>query len=305
MSGSVLTEEKTQCYNLEDGVTIQEIPKGTRQVEVWVPFVQSDEHQRVLGVEVEAPFPMVLHHDREWGNAILYGHLPSPQGSISFKVRYEVMRRPNRLTLDPSRVRPLAGQEWPFLRSLLPERFVRVDSEISDLAKEVVGEETNPLRQAKALYDYVTGTMKYDATQQSFKGSTDHALSCQIGNCNDIHALYISFARAVQIPSRLVMGFALEELQAGQCEVCGYHCWAESYLPGLGWIPVDASCACKYGHAGFGTLDLNHVAFSRGRDLLLEPPQRGERLLFFPSAYVEVDGVKHDRVERHLTFHPL
>jgi hypothetical protein len=79
MQGSVLTEEKIQSYQLEDGVTIQEIPKGARQVEVWVPFMQSDESQRVLGVEVDAPFPLALHYDREWGNAILYGHLPAPK----------------------------------------------------------------------------------------------------------------------------------------------------------------------------------------------------------------------------------
>jgi transglutaminase-like putative cysteine protease len=148
--------------------------------------------------------------------------------------------------------------------------------------------------------------MKYEAAQQSWKGSTDHALTCAVGNCNDIHALYLSLARALGIPSRLVMGFALEAPTPDQCEVCGYHCWTESFFQGLGWIPVDVSCACKYGPAHrFGTLALNHIAFSRGRDLLLVPPQRGDRLLYFASAYIEVDGTPYQEVERRLTFQEI
>jgi hypothetical protein len=40
-------------------------------------------------------------------------------------------------------------------------------------------------------------------------------------------------------------------------------------------------------------------------DNLLEPPQGGERLQFFPSAYVEVDGTPCHSVERRLRFEPV
>ncbi|MCI0484786.1 MAG: transglutaminase-like domain-containing protein [candidate division NC10 bacterium] len=298
------TEARVESYRLQDRVSIEEVPAGARQLEVWVPFLQSDEHQRVLGVKVEADVPLTLQYDREWGNGILHGRL-SPARKVELHISYQVLRWPARVALDPTRAQPLDGMPEAFLRSLLPERYVRVDAEMRERAVHIVGREKNPLKQAEALYDHVVGFMKYDATQQSWKGSTDHALTCQIGNCNDIHALYISLCRAIQIPARLVMGFALEAPSPEQCEVCGYHCWAETYVGGLGWIPVDASCACKYGHAGFGTLDLNHIAYSRGRDLLLEPPQRGERLLYFPAAYAEMDGTRHKHVERHLTFEAL
>ena len=72
----------------------------------------------------------------------------------------------------------------------------------------------------------------------------------------------MSYARAIDIPTRLVMGFAAENTD---CEVCGYHCWCESYISGLGWVPIDASCATKYHKEGLhGNLDLNHIAWSRG-----------------------------------------
>lgn len=168
------------------------------------------------------------------------------------------------------------------------------------------GVERNPLEQARLIYRYVTEKMTYDAAKQSWKGSTEHALVCSAGNCNDIHALFISLARSTGIPARLVLDQALESpSQPGvdTCEVCGYHCWAEFFVAGLGWIPVDASCACKYRTEGlFGELEMNHVAWSVGRDLLLVPPQQGPPVLFFAAPYAEADGQPYRAVERRLTF---
>ena len=48
--------------------------------------------------------------------------------------------------------------------------------------------------------------------------------------------------RASGIPARLKIGFSLP---SGQKEgtINGYHGWAEFYVNGMGWIPVDASRA--------------------------------------------------------------
>jgi transglutaminase-like putative cysteine protease len=144
-----------------------------------------------------------------------------------------------------------------------------------------------------------------NAEEQSWKGSTEHALVCSVGNCNDIHALFISLCRSIGIPSRFVMGQALEQpvIDKGEehCEICGYHCWAEFFAPGLGWLPVDASCACKYGkHQLFGDLEMNHIAWSVGRDILLHPVQKGDRLLYFVAPYAEVDGAVHKHINRRM-----
>ena len=306
MGKTTLQNEKIATYHLREEVAVRGLPGGDHRLDVWIPVPQNDGNQQVLEVTAESDADLSLHFDREWGNAILFGRL---QFGREFRagLDYLVSRRTVSPDTDPARARPLSGAPGPFLRSLAPERYVRVDEETREQAMQLLGAEKNPLNQARIFYDHVTGYMTYDQKGQSWKGSTDHALVCQVGNCNDIHALYISLCRSVGIPSRLVMGFALEEpAQGGEpCDLCGYHCWAETYIAGLGWVPVDASCACKYGHAGFGTLDLNHVAFSRGRDILLEPPQGGERLLFFPSAYVEVDGAPCSVVERRLRFEPV
>lgn len=207
--------------------------------------------------------------------------------------------------LHPDCVRPL---ETPalFERWLRAERFVDVDDKTRALAGEIAGDTTNVLDRARRIYDHVIGAMTYDAELQSWKGSTEHALVCATGNCNDIHALFISLCRSLGIPARLILGQALEApATPGEdaCELCGYHCWAEFFASGLGWIPVDASCACKYGkHGLFGDLEMNHVAWSVGRDIELSPPQKDERLLFFAGPYAEVDGVAYRVAGRHIRF---
>src|SRR5262249_42038477 len=65
---------------------------------------------------------------------------------------------------------------------------------------------------------------------------------------------------------------------------------------------LTTSCACQFGKAHLSRdLEMSHVAWSTGRDLLLVPSQRGDRLLFFAGPYAEVDGRPHP-VERAIRF---
>lgn len=302
-------ERRAAAYEVVDTFTVRGIPAEARCLDLWSPVIPDTPYQRVLDVAVDAPFPFTLGHDADQGNLILHGRIHQPvPGQVECRIRYRVERTP--LPGDQGRAWA-GGSPWtggpPALlaRFLRPEQHVEVSQRTRELAREIVGPESDPLEQARRIYDHVTGYMSYDAQQQSWKGSTEHALTCTVGNCNDIHALFISLCRSIGIPSRLVMGQALEAPAPGQedCEICGYHCWAEFFAPGLGWVPADASCACKYwkGHL-FGELELNHVAWSIGRDILLEPAQRGNRLLFFASPYAEVDGVPHAEIARGITF---
>src|SRR5262249_36580780 len=74
--------------------------------------------------------------------------------------------------------------------------------------------------------------------------------------------------------------------------VQGYHCWAEFYAPGAGWVPVDISEARKHPELKdyfFGNLSGNRVLMTRGRDLLLEPDAAGRRLNYFVYPMARAD----------------
>lgn len=292
-------------FEIRDRFTLTKSDDGTSCLEVWCPVIPDTSYQRVLDVAVDAPVPWTIEREREHGNLLLHSRLAgSTLQPIPFEVRYLVERAGVAPRLDPACVRRLTAPQLfsPYLQA---EQYVIVDDRMRALARTVVGEEHNPLLQARRIYNHVVQTMGYDSAKQSWKGSTEHALACAVGNCNDIHALFISLCRATGIPSRLILGQAFEPPPPGQeaCDLCGYHCWAEFFVSGLGWVPADASCACKYGrHHLFGDLELNHVAWSVGRDILLAPAQRGPRLLFFAGPYAERNGEPVGVQNRHISF---
>ena len=88
----------------------------------------------------------------------------------------------------------------------------------------------------------------------------------------------------------------------------GYHCWAEFYLDGLGWVPIDASEAWlnpSRHNFYFGSLDPDRVMLTTGRDLHLVPPQKGEALNYFVYPYAELDGQPYDGVKHQFSFRDL
>jgi transglutaminase-like putative cysteine protease len=158
---------------------------------------------------------------------------------------------------------------------------------------------------ARAIYDRVTGMMKYDKSGTGWgRGDALFACSAKRGNCTDFHALLIGMARSAGIPARFAIGLPLPESR-GSGEISSYHCWAELYVTGRGWIPVDSSEAAKNPAKRdyfFGHHDENRLEFSRGRDLRLVPSQQGPPLNFFVYPYAEVDGRPHDAIEHKFTF---
>src|SRR5262249_29745112 len=247
-----ITATDLHRYAISDRFEVTIAAKSQESLQIWCPIISDTPYQRVLDIKVAAPRPWRMTRESEFGNVMFYGDYAGPiAATLSFTIDYIVERLPVIQVLDPSLARPLEAKQL-FARTLGPEQFVDVDDKTCSLARDVTAGEMNPLHRARRIYDYVAGTMRYDAAQQSWKGSTEHAVVCSVGNCNDIHALFVSLCRSNGIPARFVLGQALEAPLPGQenCDLCGYHCWAEFFVAGLGWLPADASCACKYGKHG-------------------------------------------------------
>jgi transglutaminase-like putative cysteine protease len=144
----------------------------------------------------------------------------------------------------------------------------------------------------RAFYDYVVKTMRYSKEGEGWgQGDAVWACTSKYGNCTDFHSLFLGMARSQGIPARFVIGFPITPSEPSGT-VGGYHCWAEAWDPNRGWVPFDASEAWKAKRFDdyFGTLPSDRIAFTIGRDLVLEPSQRSEPLNYFVYPYAEVDG---------------
>ncbi|MBI4539387.1 MAG: hypothetical protein HY704_07760 [Gemmatimonadetes bacterium] len=178
-------------YEIHDHARVG-APDPSGVLDIWSPVIPDTPSQRILDIEVTAPGSWQIQHEAELGNVILHSRSAVPARSAAeLHLGYVVERMPVEYRLDSELVGATATPLL-FSRALSAERFVDVDDRIRALARDIVGTEKNILVPARLLYDHVTRTMAYDAAQQSWKGSTEHALVCSVGNCNDIHALFMS-----------------------------------------------------------------------------------------------------------------
>lgn len=270
------------------------LPGGAKSSRIWIPLPQSDPYQTINDLRIESAFAYSTHRDSEYGNAYVYLEVPAAkvEGAAEVRVHFQATRQEHRVALgaQPVAAKMGAGELQRFLQ---PDRRVPLGGIIGELSAQETRGMQDPVAKARAIYDYVLATMRYDKSGTGWgNGDAIWACTAKRGNCTDFHSLFIGMMRAAGIPARFEIGFSLPEDQHGGT-IPGYHCWAEFYVEPYGWIPVDASEAWKHPEKKnyfFGAHDDDRLQFSVGRDIRLDPPQQGEPLNYFIYPYAEVDG---------------
>lgn len=316
------------------------VPEGAKRVRIWFAFPQEDPAQQVRDFWVEAPYPYRIEPDSE-GNKVLFLEAENPkEKELTIVESFTLGRSEVRSGVDPSKATPLSDSDRAGMeRYLRPNKYVVIDDSIRQLADQIAGDEKNPVLAARKIYDWVLRNIDYWVKDPKTKkaspvGSTTYCLIFRTGNCTDFESLWTSLARAKGIQTRIVYGSFFKPEFDGQNQDQSYHCWAQFYAPGLGWVPHDVSVADLYagdfattpdnealvrrttadGTYGsdlervnyyFGNLDERRVTWSIGRDLILSPRQDGDPVNALPKAYVEIDGKSHPETKgwvRKLTF---
>ncbi len=295
-------------FRFEYKATVKDIPAGAQKLELWIPVPHDDPYQRIGDVHVETPYPhQILTGDQ--GNTMLHLEIEQPkESSVPVTLTFHAVRL--------ERIQPIvlvkanAAPEGDLSRWLKPDRLVPIDGQIQIWARQVVeaAHAKTDLEMARAIYNHVVSTVKYDKSGKGWgRGDIYYACDARRGNCTDFHAIFIGYARAMGIPARFAIGFPLPA-ERGAGKIAGYHCWAEFYAKGIGWVPVDASEAAKNPAKReyfFGAHDENRVELSKGRDVVLTPKQQGEPLNYFVYPYAEVDGKAYANIETGYSYRDL
>ena len=297
--------QDSRHFTFHYAFTVKNLPTG-KKVRVWIPAAHSDRYQEVKIVSAKGDLPLKTTSESKYGNEIYFAEARSAaQSELHFDVEYDVLRH-ERVALHPAAhmlATSLTSKER--LEDLQPDALVPVTGLPADLAVKVTEGKTQPLDKARAIYDYVFITMKYDKTGTGWgHGDVLYACDAKKGNCTDFHSLFIAMARSQGIPARFEIGFPLPP-DKHSAEIAGYHCWSDFYIDGKGWIPVDISEAWKHPDKRdyfFGSHDVDRVQFSMGRDLRLNPAQDGKPLNYFVYPYVEVDGQEYPNVSLAFSF---
>lgn len=278
-----------RSFQLHYGATIEGLDDA-KQVRVWLPLPSDSDAQRARLVGWQLPQAKArITQDKTYGNRILYFEFAPTRATETFKLEHDVTRFEVR-ALDSSISHKMdlpVKQRQLFLKS-----NARVPIQGKPLSLLPDFESEDNIQRAREIYNRVDSHVKYDKSKPGF-GFGDVLWVCdsRTGNCTDFHSLFISMARSQSIPARFEIGFPLPSERSGT--IAGYHCWAAFYDERKGWVPVDISEADKHPEMKdyyFGSLTKDRVAFSFGRDIVLEPPQAAPPLNYFVYPHIEVDG---------------
>lgn len=108
---------------------------------------------------------------------------------------------------------------------------------IKELAKEIIGDETNPLIKARKIYDYITQNVKYSYMRaySTIINIPEYAALNLKGDCGVQALLFITLCRYVGIPAKWQSGLAVTPYHVGP------HDWAQFYIEPYGWMFADLS----------------------------------------------------------------
>jgi transglutaminase-like putative cysteine protease len=273
--------------------------------ELWIPYPVSDKDQDITDVKVSGDYATSsVYTDSTYSTPMLYARWE--KGAVKRKLAFSFQAKRNEVIRRDFPAKEAAWDPADYALYLQATKLGPVDGEVGKLAARITSGKKTVLEKAKAVYDWTCeNTYRDPKTRGCGAGDVCALLTNPGGKCADIHSVFVALARAAGVPAREVFGIRmgrkdLEDVTTWQ------HCWAEFYLPGYGWVPVDAADVRKamltenlklddaktteYRTYFWGGIDPYRVKLSVGRDLTLNPQQLGGPVNYLMYPFAQVGG---------------
>lgn len=114
---------------------------------------------------------------------------------------------------------------------------IRFTPTVRALADEIRGEETDPLRLAKRVYDWICHNVRYSYVRDYLliENIPEFVMVNRYGDCGTMALVFITLCRAMGIPAKWQSGSSCRP------DGIGSHDWAMFYVAPYGWLYCDPS----------------------------------------------------------------
>jgi transglutaminase-like putative cysteine protease len=244
-SGSAGTTPSTVVYTqratLPDGPVMQAFDIDcTLAYEVRGPtdFVfqihaQDGMDQQVLGesLTITPDLPRHVYADPGIGHRFMRLHVDSGPVTLRYQARVQRTVQP----LDPQADElPIAALPDDLLHNLNPTRYCESDH-LSQATQAMFGQLPRGLSRVQAVVDWIHQNITYQLGTSNAMTTARDVLANRAGVCRDFAHLGVTFCRALNIPARLVVGYARFDEPPPD-----FHAVFEAYLGGR-WVLFDAT----------------------------------------------------------------
>lgn len=284
--------------------------KGSARAKLWLPYPLSGEYQTIEDMSVNGTFVnSSVYREPVSGAIYQFAQWNKISGERKFEMQFKAYAKERRSTDLADTFAPIPKEVEKYLES---DKWIPTDGKIKEIADEITKDVDGILLKSRLIYDWVVeNTFRDPDVKGCGFGIIAHTLVHRGGKCVDISTEYIAIARAAGVPAREVFGLRLGKKDK-QDITGGYHCWAEFYLPGTGWVAVDPADvrkmmlvenlnlqqASKYREYFFGAVDEYRIVLGvSGRGVNLNPQQASEPLNYFMYPYAEIDGKAMDHFD--------
>jgi len=293
-----------RVYNVE--YTFELCPDGdsidpSKDLKLWIPIPREWDCQKGVKIISVEPEPHGTYTDPEYGNHILFwdfGAVPV-KDIYMVKIRYRVEVFEIYTDIDPQQIASYDKKSDEYSLYTRSTNTTKINPEITEIARSIVGDEENPYMKAKRIFNYVVKNMSYTDINRERGTGIESILNYAVvdpvtgekhfeGLCTHYSVLFVALCRAAGIPARGVCGFTswgpwIEEkdlkLRNNRHTLLtseglaatrlygpfGGHIWAEFYLQNIGWIPADPTWN-QFGYQGNTKLTI-----TKGRDVKIGP----------------------------------
>ncbi|MGI5085721.1 transglutaminase domain-containing protein [Treponema putidum] len=280
--------------------------KNSMFIKVPIPIVFSSQRDvKILSIN---PSPFVADYQ---GASIHQYENINLSTKIHIRQEYSVNTYEVNTRINPVNVRINSRQNkeiydnYAIATELIPSN----DPIIQKTAAEIVQNERNPYNKARRIYNYLLKNVEIIPSSILNSGASPvNALTEKKADTYDTAILFAALARAVGIPAQPIAG-----ITADVSQTVYLHWWAEFYLEGFGWVPVDPGMAkgvpfdmgvSQMENWYFGNLDAFRIAFSRGENIQSPMASNStmvskERSYAFYNGWEEYSGItKYNSVWR-------
>jgi len=232
-----------QRYRIQYTLTVKPdaVPAG-ETIRCWLLYPRQRDCQKDIHWIASSPEKHFIAPNEAMQRTV-YLERPAVAGEPTvFRIEYEMTAYARSELVDPGSVKPY-DVESPLYLSYTAERapHLAFTSELRALAKEIVGEESNPYLKAKKIFGWIDENIRYTS---ALEYSTIPAISqyCAVnrrGDCGIQALLFIALCRISGVPAKWQSGWSLLPWRPGM------HDWAEFYIEPYGWLPADPSRALR------------------------------------------------------------
>lgn len=265
------------------------IPDGDT-LRVWLPFpVATDRQSDIRLISSSAPATLsgdksaqhtaymegIAHKDKSTDFSITFSYATAEQHFT----RAEIMAALKPYDTESELYRKYTADEYPHIVKT---------PKLMALARQLVGNEKNPVMQASIVYDWIVSNFPWAGAREysTIPNIPEYVVENRHGDCGQVSLLYIALMRCLGIPARWESGFMLHPGEKN------YHDWSETYFPGTGWVPTDVS----FGRDTWGTTLADY--YKTGIDVYRFAANQGVNAEFYPKKnYIRSETVDNQAGE--------